>query len=81
METTKKKWVTLLLTATMSFALLFGATACNDNNDGNGNVIVEDEAPDVVVPDNDTDVVVPDVDVDVDNEAPAETPAESPAAS
>lgn len=71
MESTnqKRKWINLLLTATMSVALLFGATACNDNTDGNGNnVVVEDEAPDVVVPEGDADV---DADVDVESEAPA----------
>jgi hypothetical protein len=55
--TSKRKWITLLLTATMSIALLFGATACNDtNNDGNTDVIVEDNEPTTVVPDVDVDV-------------------------
>ncbi|RED58036.1 hypothetical protein [Cohnella lupini] len=52
-KTNKKKWITLLLTATMSVTLLFGATACNDNNNDGTDVVVEDNTPDV-------DVVVPD---------------------
>jgi hypothetical protein len=60
--TSKRKWITLLLTATMSVALLFGATACNDNNnDGNTDVIVEDNEP----------TVVPDVNVDTESESPS----------
>jgi 3-dehydroquinate synthase class II len=73
MESTnkKKKWITLLLTATMSVALLFGATACNDN-DGNTDIIVEDNSPDIVVPEGDGDGGADlDVDVDVESEAPA----------
>lgn len=68
-----KKWITMLLTAMLSVALLFGATACNDgsNNDGT----------DVVVEDNTPDVVVPDVDVDVDADSGAESPSPSASAS
>ncbi|WP_256759259.1 hypothetical protein [Cohnella sp. WQ 127256] len=47
-NTAKKRWITLLLTATMSVALLFGATACNDNNKDGTDIIVPDTDP--VVP-------------------------------
>lgn len=60
----KKKWITLLVTAAMSFALLFGATACNDSKGGNGNIVVEDDAPDAVVPEGDAGA-------DVESETPA----------
>jgi 3-dehydroquinate synthase class II len=72
MESTnkRKKWITLLLTATMSVALLFGATACNDKNDGNTDIIIEDNSPDIIVPEGDGDADL-DVDIDVDSEAPA----------
>ncbi|WP_372663619.1 hypothetical protein [Cohnella sp.] len=52
MESTKskKKWITLLLTATMSVVLLFGATACSSKAEGDGDVVVGDEAPDATVP-------------------------------
>lgn len=69
--TARKKWITLLLTATMGVALLFGATACNSNsNGGNSNGIVEG---------NESPTVAPDVDADAD--ADADTESESPSAS
>ncbi|TFE23183.1 hypothetical protein [Cohnella luojiensis] len=50
-KTNNRKWITILLTATMSVALLFGATACNDNgNNGGTDVVVEDNTPDASVP-------------------------------
>lgn len=65
--TARKKWITLLLTATMGVALLFGATACNSNsNGGNNNGIVEG---------NESPTVAPDADADADTES------ESPSAS
>jgi len=54
-KTTHKKWITLLLSAVMSVALLFGATACNDNNNGDKDIIIEGDSPDMVVPDIDSD--------------------------
>lgn len=63
--TARKKWITLLLTATMGVALLFGATACNSNGGNNNGIVEGNESP----------TVAPDVDADADTES------ESPSAS
>jgi hypothetical protein len=65
---TKKRRLSLLLTATMGIALLFGATACNNsNNNGGSDTNVESNSPDAGVPDSGM-------------EAPEATPSASPSA-
>lgn len=70
----KRKWLNLLLTGLMSITLVFGATACGDNTNGNDGVVDGGEV--------DAGGSTPSASTPADaSEAPPESPSASPSAS
>jgi hypothetical protein len=74
MKNQKRKWLTVLLMAIMSITLIFGATGCADNNNGEDKVIIDDNNTPAPANDN-TDT---DIDINADNNQP-DTNTDTPA--